>query len=192
MSARQRRAPHGFTLIDVLLVIAMIGVMAATMTQLAGRMGELSARTVKMRQMLALGQMLLEEVRQMPFTYCDGGVRTATAGSCPAAGGINEGLGPEGGETRYNAANRFDHVSDYNGFAMPGPGCAGLCDMSGALLNPAGSPLSGCNAGVGVVQTAMNGIAAANVMRIRVTVACPGIEPIVVEGIRVRHAPNNF
>jgi MSHA pilin protein MshD len=188
---RHRACPAGgFTLIDVMMVIVMMGVMAATVTQLAGRMSALSAQTVKMRQMLAVGQLLLEEVRAMPFTYCDGGVRVTTAGTC--GGGTNDVPGPEGAETRYNAANRFDGVSDYNGFTMPSATCAGICDMTGFVLNPAGSPLNGCTANVVVTNVAMGGLAAANVARIGVTIGCPGMQPLVVEGIRVRHAPNNF
>lgn len=189
---RSRHPVGGFTLIDVMMVIVMLGVMAATITQLAGRMSALSSETVKLRQMLAVGQLLLEEARAMPFTYCDGGVRVAAAGTCGASGGVNDAPGPEGGETRYNAVNRFDGVSDYSGFAMPSATCAGICDMNGLVLNPAGSPLNGCTASVAVANVAMGGLAAANVLRIGVTVGCPGTTPVLVEGIRVRHAPNNF
>jgi MSHA pilin protein MshD len=190
MSLATRRRSGGFTLIDVVVVIVVMGVMAATITTLAGRMAEQSARTVKTRQMLVVAQSLLEEIRQMPYTFCDATTRAANAGACGAS---IDNLGIEPGETRYTVANRFDGVTDYQQpFAMPGPGCAGLCDIDGNVLNPAGSPLSGCNAAVLLAQVAMNGIPAAQVLRIRVSVTCPGSDPLFVEGLRVRHAPNNF
>jgi len=133
---------------------------------------------------------------------CDGGdarVGLATGALLGATGcaASVDGLGPEGGESRYAAANRFDGVSDYHGLTLPGPGCpGGICDIAGNLLNPPGGMLAGCQAGVVMAPQALAGIAAldanarAQVLRIVVTVRCPGASGIVLEGLRVRHAPN--
>jgi MSHA pilin protein MshD len=145
----------------------------------------------------------------MPFTYCDPGdanARTATVATLGAGGCATtvDGLGPEGGETRYNPANRFDGITDYQGFSMPGPGCAGICDLAGTVINGPGSSLAGCSASVQLTpqaitsQPASMSIAAldangqAQVLRIAVSVACPGMQPLELQGLNVRHAPNWF
>ena len=80
---------------------------------------------------------------------------------------------------------------------MPGAGCAGgLCDIAGNLLNGVGSPLAGCSARVVVTPQAMPGVAALDAngrpqaLRISVTLSCPAMADTLVEGIRMRHAPN--
>lgn len=104
-----------------------------------------------------------------------------------------DGLGSEPGESRYgaSAATRFDGVSDYHGFTMPGPGCASFCDRAGVPLGLAGR-LAGCNLGVAVVPQALPGLAALDAdgrpqaLRIVVTVRCPGAADVLAEGVRVR------
>ena len=166
---------QGFALVDVLLVIVLLGIVAAALTTSSARLAAQSSQTLKSRQALAFAQGLLEEVRHMPFTYCD---PPATAANAAACGAQIDGMGPEPGESRDNPANRFDGVSDYKDFTMPGPG--------------------GCTAAVALFTQALPGIAALDthgqpqVLRIVVTARCPGIDALVAEGLRVRHAPNTF
>jgi len=174
--------------------------MAGALMTLSSRLATQSAEALRTRQALALAQGLLDEVRHMPFTYCDpndANARTATSAALCAA--IVDAMGPEPGESRYNAApNRFDGVTDYQNFQMPGAGCAGICDIAGNLLNGPGSSLAGCSARVTLTPQALAGIAALDaggrpqVLRIGVNVSCPGLQPLLLEGIRVRHAPNWF
>ena len=201
-SSRQR----GFSLIDVLLVIVLLGIVATGLATVSGRLAAQSALSLKTRQALALAQGLLEEVRHAPFTYCDGNdAQRATAiGAFIGATGCLaqvDLMGPEPGESRYVAGSRFDGVTDYRGFTMPGPGCAGLCDMAGNVVNVVNggtSSLVGCSAGVTIAPVALAAIPALDanglpqVLRIAVTVTCPGLDPLVVETVRVRHAPNTF
>lgn len=201
--ARSGRA-RGFTLIDVLVLIVLVGTVAGSFTVLFGRLSAQSAQALRDRQALAIAQALLAEVRSMPFTFCDAGDARATLATGAFAGGTGcattvDGLGPEGGETRYNAANRFDGVSDYHGLTLPGPGCAGgICDLNGNLLNPAGGMLTGCQASVALAAQALAGIAALDangrpqVWRVAVTVRCPSAGDVVLEGLKVRHAPNRI
>jgi MSHA pilin protein MshD len=187
MRAERRRhgRARGFTLIDVLVLIVMVGTLAGSLTVRFGRLAEQSAQAMRSRQLLGVAQTLLAEVRMMPFSFCDpqdararlatgafiGGTGCATTLDLPGA---------EPAETRYLAANRFDGVSDYQGFAMPGPGCAGLCDAAGNLLNPPGTALAGCNAQVTLAPATLPGVPAldaqgrAQAWRIDVTVRCPG------------------
>lgn len=193
-------AGAGFTLLDVLLVIVLLGIVAAALTTISARLSAQTSETLKMRQALALAQGLLDEVRHMPFTYCDPNDARARLATGAFLGGTGcaslvDGLGPEPGESRYNAANRFDSVSDYQGFAMPGPGCAGLCDVNGLVVNASG-PLVGCSVLTTLAAQALPGVAAldgngrAQALRIVVAVTCPGTPPVYAEGLRVRHAPN--
>ena len=91
-----------------------------------------------------------------------------------------EGVGPEAGETRHSAAVPYDNVSDYHGFSM-----AGVRDITNA---PIGG-LGGYSASVSVVQGGLGIGAAADVLRITVTVTGPGNDSIVLDGYRTRHAP---
>lgn len=186
------------------MVIVLVGVVAGGLMSLSGRLATQSAEAMRTRQALTLAQALLDEVRHMPFTYCDPNDANAlTANSAVVgAGGCAatvDTMGPEAGETRYNAANRYDGVTDYQGFKMPGGACAGgLCDINGNLINGPGSSLAGCKASVALAPVALAAIPALDVngrpqvLRIAVTVTCPGMLPLQLEGIRVRHAPNWF
>ncbi|KNZ33504.1 MAG: hypothetical protein AD742_06335 [Methylibium sp. NZG] len=199
-----RRHARGFTLIDVLVLIVLVGTVAGSFTVLFGKLSAQSSQALRDRQALAIAQALLAEVRSMPFTFCDAGDARALVATGAFAGGTGcastvDALGPEAGETRYNAANRFDAVSDYQGLTLPGPGCpGGLCDIGGTQLNPAGGGLTGCQANVAMAAQAMTGIAATDangrpqVLRVVVTVRCPGAGDIVLEGLKVRHAPNRI
>lgn len=194
---------RGFTLIDVLMVIVLLSVVAVALTSASGRLASQSAEALKTRQMLAYAQGLLAEVTHMPFTYCDPNDSRAALATSASVGGAGctaqvEVLGPEAGESRYNAAARFDNVNDYVGFAMPGAGCAGgLCDQQGNLVNATG-PLAGCTARVAMAAQTLTGIAANDgngrpqALRVIVSVGCPGADTLVAEGLRVRHAPNSY
>ncbi len=199
------------SLVDVLMVIVLVALAASALMTLSGRLAQQSAEAARTRQALALAESLLAEVRHMPFTYCDPGdanARTATAAVVGGAGGCAttvDGLGAEPGETRYAAASRFDGVTDYRGFTMPAtPGCPGLCNLAGAPIDTPGSTLAGCRASVTLAAQAITAAPPAlsipaldaagtpQVLRISVSVDCPGQQPVVVEGWRVRHAPNWF
>lgn len=186
----------------MLVLIVLVGTVAGSFTVLFGKLAANSAHALRDRQALALAQGLMAEVRSAPFAYCDGGDARAALATGAFFGGSGcaasvDGLGPEGGETRYAPANRFDGVSDYHGLVLPGAGCAGgICDIAGNLMTPNGGMLTGCSAGVVMAAQALPGIAALDAngrpqaLRIVVTVRCPGANDIVLDGLRVRHAPN--
>jgi MSHA pilin protein MshD len=193
-----RRQVRGVTLVDALVLIVLVGVLAGGNTLLMSRLADAAATTARELELLQLASGLMAEVAAMPMTFCDAddaNVATAQAAAILATGcaTLVDALGPEAGESRFGP-QRFDHVSDWVGYAMPGPGCAGLCDASGTLL--VGGALTGCSARVSVVPQAWAGIAAidaqgqAQVLQVRVTVDCPGRAAIVLESVRVRDAPN--
>jgi MSHA pilin protein MshD len=192
-ASSSERRQRGFTLVDVLLVIVLLGVIGASLTGVSARLASQSAQTLITRQALAFAHGLLAEVTGMPFTYCDEqGANPLTAGSVAACTSLPDGPGVEGAESRYLAwPNRFDGVSDYNDFAMPAPGCPGLCDIRGIVLNATG-PLAGCSARVTTARQALPGIPATEALRVIVAMTCPAIGTVYAEGLRVRHAPNRF
>ncbi len=180
-----------------MLVIVLMGIIAVAVTSVSGRLATQTAQALKLRQMLGVAHGLLEEVRHMPYTFCDPqdarflqstGAGTG-GGRCQA---LADGMGPEPGETRYGntVATRFDGVTDYDGFIMPGGPCAGLCRADRQPLIPVGNALTGCDALIRVFPTALPAIPAGNALLVRVTLRCPGEANIVAEAIRVRHAPN--
>ena len=208
IQALPRRA-RGFTLIDLLVMIVLLGVVAGAMTLLFTRLAVQSSDTLRAREALAVAQALLNEVRMMPFTYCDPQDTKATTATGAFVGGTGcqatvEALGPEPGEGRTVTAvttppnARFDNVNDYNNFAQPNAGCAGLCDIGGNLLSGPNSPLQGCRTLVTTTAQSMPGVAALDAngrpqaLRITVRVSCPNLNDVVLEGIRMRYAPNRI
>jgi MSHA pilin protein MshD len=196
----RHRPRQGFTLIDLLIVIVLTGIVAGTMTVVFSRLAEQSAQGLREQQAQVLAQGLLAEVRAMPFTYCDpqdARVASATRARLGAADCATQvdGLGPEPGESRTNAAARFDGVSDYQNFQMPGPGCASLCDRNGLPL-PVAGVLAACSANVQMAPLALPGVPALDAdgrpqaLAISVRVACPGMATAIAEGVRLRHSPN--
>lgn len=197
--ARLPRA-RGFTLMELLLIIIVLGIAAGSVMNVATRSSKISAEMLREQQMLAVASSLLDEVNSMPFTYCDPNDPNAPTATSSAACTVPEVLGPEGGETRLvGGTPRFDNVTDYNGYVMPGPGCASLCDITGATLSVAnGGNMTACSAAVTVTPTGVGGTAALDAggrpqsVRVRVTVACPGLTSVALESFRLRYAPNRF
>lgn len=197
-----QRAVRGFTLVDLLVVIVLLGIVAGTLTGLMSRLAAQSAQAMREREAIALVHGLLDEVMLMPMTLCDPQDPTAAtavravvgAGGCAARVELQ---GPEPGESRYGAS-RFDNVNDYHGLQMPGPGCAGLCDASGNRIDSANSSWTGCSAAVVVGPVALPGVAALDAdgqpqaLRVLATLRCPGRPDAVAEGVRLRHAPRTF
>lgn len=188
----RRSGSRGVTLIEVIMFIVIVGIAAGGIMLMFAKTTQTSADPLIRKQALAIAESLLEEVRMMPFTFCDPDDANAAnaTGAFVGAGGCAttvEALGPEAGETRYAALTPFDNVNDYNGFAMPGPGCVGgICDINGAAMTGLGA----YSASVAVAGAVFGGIPAADAQLITVTVTGPGAITVVLNGIRTRHAPN--
>jgi len=185
---------RGFTLIEATLSIVIVSIAAAGVMLLFQKTASSSADALALKQAYAVAQAMLEEVEGEPFTYCDprdANVKTAT-GAFVGAGGCAatvEGLGPELGETRYSAANPFNNVNDYNGFAM-----VGVRDITGAVVG--GAALTGYTTTVTTQPFAFGGIAAQDahfapqVLLVTVTVTGNNVAA-TLQGIRTRYAPTS-
>lgn len=191
-----RRGQHplrqgGFTLVELLLIIVVLGIAAGSLTLLSVRSAELSSNLLRQEQATTLAYAMLEEIRNMPFTYCDPGDPAALTAASVAACAQVDAMGPEAGEQRLPppAVARFDHVNDYNGFLAP---VGSLRDVSGALMSGVLPTIANCRVAVTVTNVAMANVVAGDALRVAVTVQCPDVQgPLVVaQAVRVRYAPN--
>ncbi|MES2886441.1 MAG: hypothetical protein V4739_00385 [Pseudomonadota bacterium] len=198
-------------------MIVLLSVVSSSLTLLFNRLAVQSSETLRARQALGVAQALMTEVRMMPFTYCDPqdarfasatmaalgptGCQTSVETLPPVGAETGEGrrIAPAGSPPPTPPSARFDNVSDYDNFAQPGPSCpGGICDINGYLLNAAGSPLQGCSTLVNTTPQAMPNVPALDAnnrpqsLRITVRVRCPGTSDMVLESIRMRHAPNQM
>ncbi|MGE5467836.1 MAG: prepilin-type N-terminal cleavage/methylation domain-containing protein [Ignavibacteria bacterium] len=144
------RRASGFTLIELIVAVVVIGVGLAGVLSAFSTVVKSSADPLVAKQMLAVAEELMEEIRTRQF---------AVTGAAPA-----NALTPCGA-----AASRaaFDDVFDYNAYAT-----TSVCDMDG---NAVGG-LTGYSVSVAVVTHADLGasVPAANLARITVTVAHSG------------------
>ena len=178
---------RGATLVEVIVFILLVGIASASVLGVFAGTSRRSADPLIEKQAMAIAESLLEEARLMPFTICDpNDANVSTAVNAAGCATTPEAMGPEAGETRYSIATPFDNVNDYNGFAMPGPGCAaGICDLSGTPV----PMLAAYSAAVAVAPVAMAGIPNTDALQVTVTVTGPGGITVRLDGIRTRHAP---
>ena len=118
------KASRGVTLVELMVFIVIVGIAMAGMFAAFDTITRGSADPQVRKQVLAIAESLMDEIALLPFTYCDpddpAAVTATGTGDCATA----EGIGTEGGETRYSTTARFDNVSDFHGFTM-GPGHPG-------------------------------------------------------------------
>lgn len=192
-TVRSYRPQNGFTMVELLLIIVVLGIAAATLTMVSARSAELSATMLRQQQATTLAHALLEEVRNMPFTYCDPSnlPLATTANSTAACGAGIDAMGPEAGEQRLPppALLRFDHVNDYNGFVAT---AGTLRDVAGNLMTADLPTVANCRVSVAVANQAVVNVNAGDAVRIAVTVQCPEAQgpAVVAEALRIRYAPN--
>ena len=118
------------------------------------------------------------------------GVSVKPAGGCPT---LPEAIGPEAGETRYNASSPFDNVNDYHDFDSNTAVPSGIRNIDGSLIagldgyrvtvSVAGEPL-------GVIGNDAYGYPQS--LLITVTVTGPGNTTVTLHGYRTRYAPNDL
>lgn len=117
-----RRRARGFSLIEVVVFIVILGIAFAGILILYNRLTTASVDPLVRKQAIAIASSLLEEIQLHAFTYCDPddtNVYTASSATIGAGGcaATLEVPGTEGAETR-SGTPRFDNVSDYHGFSM--------------------------------------------------------------------------
>ena len=174
----------GLSLVEVVVFIVVLGIGLAGIALLYNQVTRASVDPLVRKQAVAIATSLMEEILLRPFTYCDPDDAAVFTATSPVGCATQEGIGTEGGETRY-AVPRFDNVSDYNGFSMPGS----VQDITNALV------LTGYSVDPIVITAAGADFPAAvpgtEALRIDVTVKGPTGISVTLSGYRLRYAPNS-
>ena len=186
MSIHKTMKQFGFTLVELVLFIAIMGIAVAGVLMAYDHAARDSADPVVKKQALAIAESLLEEIQQMPFTFCDPDDPAVSTAASAAGCATPEAMGPEAGETRYSAGTPFDNVNDYNGFNTATDALPGIRQIDGTLVAGLGS----YSAAVTVAQVALGGVPASDSLRITVTVTGPANVTVTIDGYRTRYAPN--
>ena len=149
-----------------------------------------SGDPLRRKQALMIAESLMEEVQLARYTYCDGNDPKVTTAASVAECSTVETVGPSAGEKR-----PFNHINDYvTQFGQ----AQRAFDVGGVLKDVAGADLpEGYVATLLLAPETLGAVAsdaspAGNeVMRITVTVSAAGADTIVLDGYRLRFAPNS-
>ena len=180
------RSQWGVTLVELIMFIVIVSVGVAGILTVFNLTTQKSADPQVRRQMLAVGEALLEEVEFKPFTFCDpddpnAANATSSAGCTGGTGGANDEsrlpLGPEASDTSRSV---YDNVSDYNGLSL-----TTVSDINGNTINGYSSTIS-------VSQQQLEASVPLDAsLRITVTVT-HGSDSLSLSGYRLRYAPNSL
>lgn len=193
MAISVRQSNRGFSLVELVVFIVIVTTAIAGVVGALAWMSGRSADPLARKQAIAIAESLMQEIQQMPFTFCDpDDTNAATAvgyGNCTNPQNNLTGPTPAG-ESRYSAINPFDNVADYGGFTMPGGGCASICRIGSNVSIPG---LTAYTAAVAIAQAGgaapFTGLPADAVLKIVVTVTGPSSTTIRLTGFKVRYAP---
>lgn len=171
-SARQQQA--GFTLIETIIVIVLVGAMMAGMTSLFMTNVGNSHRPFLRQRALAVANAFMDEIQHKRWNEATpiGGGCVNTGASCPT-GPAATAIGTDG-DTRAT----YDDIDDYNGLNQTPPQNSAGANMPG---------YDGFTVNVSVVQPggSWNGIPAADVRLITVSVTSNSNETIAISSYRV-------
>ncbi|HEX8610498.1 MAG TPA: type II secretion system protein [Telluria sp.] len=189
--ARQR----GISFVELIIFMVIIGVGLAGILNAMNLTTRISADPLVTKQALMLAEGLMEEVQLARYTFCDATDEQVDSATAPLIGpagcaALVENVGNEAG-----GARPYDNVNDYVA-AYGTPVQAFL--IGGKLSDAAGQeiPLPGYTVSLTVKPTGLLGPAGAAVpqteaLAIRVAVFYNNVETVVLEGYRVRYAPNS-
>lgn len=135
-----RRPSSGFSLIELVLVVAVLGIAAAAVMLAYTAAVRSSSDPIVHKQALAAAEALVEEIQLASYSPQAG----TGAGACPPR-------------------QDFNDVDDYNGYTTAA--CPGLVRIDGSSI----PGMSAYNATVAVSLTGLNGVAEAKLITVTVT-----------------------
>ncbi len=150
------RKSSGFTLMEIIVTLIVIGISAAALMSVFSNLVRGSADPM-IQQAATIAEAYMEEIMLRSFDDPQGGESGAA----------------EGGETRAT----YDDVKDYRSLAA-GP----AADQAGASIG-----LDSYIVTLSITNSALNGVAAADALRINVSVNHPAIGAIAISGYRLRY-----
>lgn len=177
---------HGLSLVEVVVFIVVLGIGLAGMAVIYNQLTLASVDPLVRKQAVAIANSLMEEIQLKSFTYCDPDDAAVFTAASPAGCTTQEGIGAEGGETRYGPALFFDNVSDYNAFP---PMAGSIQDINGTTL----AGLTGYSAAVAIAAAGgdFSAVPADDALLITVSVTGPANVSVILKGYRLRYAPNS-
>lgn len=191
---------RGLSLVELIAFIVIVSIAVVGILQLFSIGTKSSADPLVRKQALTIAESLLEEVELARFTFCDpddAQAETATAaliGSTGCAATLED-VGRLPGETRpYDNVN--DYVTEYNDAQQAFDATGILSDANLAPVTLEAARAAGYRATLTIIPEPLGGIASsaaplgADVLRLRVEVFYSGANSVVLEGYRVRYAPN--
>lgn len=189
-----RKRNRGFSLVELVVFIVIVTTAIAGVVGALAWMSGHSADPLARKQAIAIAESLMQEIQQMPFTFCDpddpNAATAAGSANCTTPQNANLNGPTPASESRYSATDPFDNVADYGGFTMPGGGCASICRIGSNASIPG---LTAYTAAVAIAQAGgvapFTGLPADAVLRIVVTVTGPANTTIRLTGFKVRYAP---
>jgi MSHA pilin protein MshD len=205
VSARSR---SGFSLIELIMFIAIVGAALAGVLSVLNVTVASSADPMVRKQMLSIAESLLDEVTSKPFTVCDpedvnaGTAINAVVGAAPnncatKVQGFGQPAGPVANRSFFNNVGNYCNEVGTGGttcttltLGTPSSAASQIPDLTGLHFSP-----PGYWATMELIATdTLGGIASAattvddiKVLRVRVTVSYFGTsENVVLEGYRTR------
>lgn len=181
-----KREQTGVTLIELVIFIVIVSLAVAGILAVMNMTIRHSSDPLVRKQAIAVAESLMEEVALHSFTFCDPSdanfFTAADNTGCAVAANDQSTLVWQAGESRYNNANPYDNVADYNGFTM-----TGITGIDGTAI----AELANYNAAVAITNVgATFGLGATEVLQIVVTVTS-GAESVSVTSFRFRYAPQD-
>jgi MSHA pilin protein MshD len=179
MTVSARQTQGGFTLVETVIVIVMVGAMMAGMTSLFMNNVNNSHRPYLRQKALAVANAFMDEIVHKRWNECTpvgGGAVNTGAGLCPDGVTAIPAIGPDG-ETR----STYDDIDDYNAISGQTP----PQDSSGTAI----PGYTGYSVDVSVTQPggSWNSIPAADLRLITVTVTSSTNESISISTWRVNY-----
>jgi len=187
LSLRWRQ--RGASLVELIMFIVVIGAGLAGIIGIWQTTAQGSADPLIQKQALAIAEAYLEEVLAAPFTYCDPDDANAATAESAVVGvgptfcaGAVEAIGAEAGEARGSGTAPYDNVNDYNSLATGVP-----ASIDGTPI----PELEAYQVSITITQQNLtNTVPAAATLRVTVSVNGPANTNVVLDGYRIRYAPN--